>query len=71
MERFGEKLRTLRKQNGLTMRQLADVLDLKSTGHITELEKGRTYPSAHLVLKISLHFNVSADLLMRDDLELD
>ena len=40
MENFGEKLRTLRKQHNLTIRQLAENLEIKSSGYITELEKG-------------------------------
>ena len=69
--RFGQKLRTLREQQGLSVRQLAAVLDLKSTGHITKLEKGDNYPSISLLVKISLYFNVTTDQLVRDDLELD
>ena len=71
MKRFGEKLRTLRIQHKLTIRQLASDLDLKSSGHITDLEKGRIYPSMALFLKITQFFNVSADQLINDDLELD
>ena len=71
MKRFGEKLRALRENRGLTVRQLANALDLKSSGHITELEKGRRYPSSPLLLKITLFFNVPCDQLLRDDLDLD
>ena len=71
MKRFGEKLRTLRIQKGLSVRKLASALDIKSSGHITELEKGRRYPSIPLLIRMSLFFNVTSDQLIRDDLELD
>ena len=71
MPTFGEKLLTLRTQHGLTVRQLAAALEIKSPGYITKLEKGRQKPSRDLLLKISLFFEVSADQLLRDDLDLD
>ncbi len=71
MKRFGEKLRTLRERRGLTVRQLASALDIKSSSYISKLEKGTKTPSTPLLLKISLYFEVSADQLLRDDLELD
>jgi len=71
MERFGEKLYSLRQQHGLTVRQLAANLGVKSSSYISKLEKGQKIPSVPLLLKISLYFNVSADKLLRDDLELD
>jgi len=70
MERFGEKLRILRERRGLSTRQLASALEIKSPGYISKLETGKQKPSTDLLLKISLFFNVSADILLRDDLEL-
>ena len=71
MQRFGEKLYTLRTQHGLTGKQLATALDIKSSGYITKLEKSQKKPSVDLLLRITLFFNISADRLIRDDLELD
>ncbi len=71
MERFGEKLRTLRMQRGLTMRQLADALEIKSTGYIADLETGKKKPSTTILLKVSRVFNVCADQLLKDKLDLD
>jgi transcriptional regulator with XRE-family HTH domain len=71
MERFGEKLRNLREQRGLTVRDLASALGIKSSSYISKLEKGVKIPSTPLLLKISLLFGVSTDQLLRDDLELD
>jgi transcriptional regulator with XRE-family HTH domain len=70
MERFGEKLRALRTQRGLTVRQLAAALEINSHSHIVGLEGGKHYPSADLILKVADYFNVSTDQLMRDDVEL-
>jgi len=71
MERLGEKIRTLREQRSLTIRQLAEALEVKSSGYITELEKGQKAPSIPLLLKISRFFNISTDKLLKDELELD
>jgi transcriptional regulator with XRE-family HTH domain len=71
MQRFGEKLRTLRTRHGLTLRDLAAELGYTNYGHISLIETGKRAPTAELVLKVSLHFGVSADVLLRDDLELD
>lgn len=71
MERFGEKLRVLRERRGLTVRDLASALGIKSSSYISKLEKGTKTPSTPLLLKISLYFGVSTDQLLRDDLELD
>jgi transcriptional regulator with XRE-family HTH domain len=70
MKRLGEKLYTLRTLRGLTIRQLAPALEV-SDSYITQIELGKKTPSAKLVLKISIFFNVPLDHLMRDDLELD
>jgi transcriptional regulator with XRE-family HTH domain len=71
MERFGEKVRTLRKQHGLSLRQLASELELATHGHLDRIEKGESHPSAELILKIAGFFDISIDQLMKDHLELD
>lgn len=70
MERFGEKLSTLRKQRGLTMRELAKTLGFATHGYIGDLESGRAKPSLELALKIADFFGVSVDQLARDDVEI-
>ncbi len=52
MKRFGEKLRTLREKRGLTLRQLADILEVHYT-HLNKIELTQKRPSTDLVLKIS------------------
>ena len=69
MPQFGEKLRYLRLQRGLTMRELADALKFKSHGFIGDLESGRKYPSLDLAVKLADYFGVTVDRLARDDLD--
>lgn len=71
MQRFGEKLRTLRLRQGMTLRELAEALGYTAHGHISEMESGKRIPKVSLVLKVSALFGVSMDQLTRDDLDLD
>lgn len=71
MQKFGDKVRTLRMKYGLTIRQLAEALDIKSSGHITAIEKGKKKPSMELLLRMSYFFNVTTDQLLKDELDLD
>ena len=69
MQRFGEKLRTLRQRHKWSMRELAEQLGLATHGYVGDLESGRRQPSLELTLKIADLFGVSLDQLARDDLE--
>jgi len=71
MQRFGEKLRKLRRQHDMTMKELADALEFTSHGSVGDLESGRNKPSVEVALKISRLFNVSLDQLLKDELDLD
>ena len=71
MDRFGAKLRTLRKQSDMTMKELAAALDISAHSYIGKLEMGEKRPSVEMALKISRLFNVSLDRLLKDELELD
>jgi len=71
LQRFGEKLRLLRMQHNMTQRELAAALGYTAQSHIWAVETGKKQPTAELVLKVSQYFNVSADHLLRDELELD
>jgi len=70
MNKFGEKLRTLRKRRGFTSGELGKMLDVHQT-HVSQLETGRKIPNAAMILKIADLFGVSTDLLMRDELALE
>jgi transcriptional regulator with XRE-family HTH domain len=71
MQRFGEKLRTLRLRHGISLRDLATQLGFQSHAHVARIERGEKTPSANVILKIADVFQVSLDQLMRDDLDLD
>jgi transcriptional regulator with XRE-family HTH domain len=70
MKRFAEKLRTLRNQRGLTIRQLSDLLDV-SFGYVGKMERGERLPNVAMLVKVADLFDVSLDRLIRDELELD
>ncbi|MFN8488936.1 MAG: helix-turn-helix transcriptional regulator [Caldilineaceae bacterium] len=70
MKRLGEKLRILRNRRGLTLRQLGDLLAV-DYGYVGRMERGEKTPNLAMLLKIADIFGVTADQLMRDELELD
>ncbi len=70
IQRFGEKLHTLRTQKGFTLKELAYQLGHAAHGYISELETGKKLPTVELVLSIARLFNVTTDELLKDELEL-
>ena len=70
MKRFGEKLRTLRQQQELSQMQLGEMLEVHHS-HVGRIERSEKIPNIAMLLKISRIFNVSADILIKDELELD
>ena len=70
MKRFGEKLRTLRKRQNYTLRELGERLVVNHT-FVSQLEFSRSKPTAEMILKIADLFGVDINLLMRDELDLD
>ncbi len=71
MERFGEKLRTLREREGMTQRQLARELGFAAHAFINFLETGKRKPSAELVKKIASLFHVTTDQLLWVELDVE
>lgn len=70
MQRFGEKLYTLRTSHGMTLKELAQAVGHSAHGYISELESSRKKPTAEFVLKVAHLFNVTTDELLKDELEL-
>lgn len=68
LRQFGEKLRMLRLDRGVTQVDLAQHLGLSSHAHITNLEAGRRAASLSLIVQVAAFFGVSSDYLLRDDL---
>lgn len=71
MQRFGEKLRTLRKRRQMTLTELAADLGYVAHSYISAVEMGKKIPTVEFVLKVANLFHVSTDQLIRDDVELD
>jgi transcriptional regulator with XRE-family HTH domain len=71
VQRFGEKLRTLRKRHNMTLKELARVTDYATHSHISEIETGKRRPPLEFALKVGRLFDVSLDRLLKDELELD
>lgn len=63
---FGEKIQYLRKEKGLTQAEVAEVFHV-SRGTISSWEVGRTYPDLASLVSISDFFDVSLDILLRED----
>ena len=71
MQRFGQKMRALRTQHHMTIRELAAALSYKGAGRISEIEAGKRVPTADFVFKVARLFNVTTDQLLDDALDLD
>jgi transcriptional regulator with XRE-family HTH domain len=71
VQRFGEKLRMLRKRHGMTIMELTTALGYIGYGYIHAIETSKKKPTAELVLKAAQIFGVTTDQLLRDDLEID
>jgi transcriptional regulator with XRE-family HTH domain len=71
MQRFGEKLCTLRVRHGISQQKLAAELGASAHSFIYKLETGVKRPNAEHLLKLSRLFGVSIDVLLKDELELD
>jgi len=70
LKRFPEKLRTLRQQKGLSLRQLATMLGHASHSYVTGMERGERKPNAEVLIELSRIFGVSVDVMIKDELEL-
>ena len=63
---FGEKLKSLRQQNGITQEELADKLYVTRTA-VSKWENDRGLPAWDTMKQISLLFGVTLDELVSDD----
>lgn len=70
MQRFGEKMRTLRMRHGMSIRQLTVALGYAGHGYVYDIETGKKKPNAEFILKVADLFDVTTDQLMRDTLDL-
>lgn len=54
----------------MTLKGLAAELGLGTHSYVSELEAGKKAPTAFMVLRIARLFEISTDVLMKDELEL-
>jgi transcriptional regulator with XRE-family HTH domain len=70
---FGQKLRRLRIEKGLTQQQLAERLGYKTNSYISDVESGHFIPSRDKLKKIAralgVPFKVLDDMLLESRLE--
>lgn len=57
---FGNILRRIRLDQGLSQETLAELLDMETNAYISRLENGKKQPSLEMVYKISRALNVNA-----------
>lgn len=61
--RFNERLKAIRKECGMTQREVYSKLNISPNGY-TSYEQGRTEPSIDTLVKLCQIFDVSADVLL-------
>lgn len=64
MSKFGDRLRELRRQRGLTQKTVANALNI-SQGNYWGYESGRSEPGAKMLLKIGLFFQQDFNTLIQ------
>ncbi|TBU81904.1 hypothetical protein DNK34_04215 [Pseudomonas dryadis] len=65
---FTERFLQLRKQNGLTQRQMAEAVGIHVT-QVKRYEAGETRPSLEILKKIAVAFSVTTDWLVFTETE--
>jgi transcriptional regulator with XRE-family HTH domain len=68
---FGDKLRELRRAQGITQTDLAHQLGLATHAQVSHLETGRSAPSLDVVVRAADFFSVTTDYLLRDMIPCD
>lgn len=60
---FGDKLKTLRKERGLSQQELAERIGVHKNA-ICNYEQDKRIPTADVIYSVAILFNVSADYLL-------
>lgn len=71
MQRLGEKVRTLRKRQGMTLKEMALALGFTAHSYVSEIETSKKKPNTEMIIQIADLFGVTVDQLVRDELEVD
>lgn len=69
MEKFHEKLKVLRKEKGLTQKNLSNMLNI-SQGAYANWENGKREPNFEKLSMLACIFDVSIDILLSKNLEI-
>jgi len=65
-QELGERIRRVRKQNGLTQEQLAEMIDISSR-NISNIELGISFPKPETLEKFLKSMNISTQILFSND----
>lgn len=60
---FGQRIREMRKLNKETQQALADILGMLQN-NVSEMESGKKTTTAEKIVRICLHYHISADYLL-------
>jgi transcriptional regulator with XRE-family HTH domain len=71
VQRLGEKIRTLRKRRGMTLKEMALALGFTSHSYASEIETGKKTPPIEMIIRMADLFGVTVDQLVRDEMDLD
>lgn len=63
MVKFNERLKAIRKECGLTQKEVYERLNISPNGYAS-YEQGRTEPSVETLVQLCKIFDVSADYLL-------
>ena len=63
---FGNKIKTLREQSGLTQKQMSEILGVAKS-NISKYEANTVEPNMDTLKKIAAYFGVSLDVLLRTE----
>lgn len=69
MEKFHEKIKVLRKKQGLTQQEIADLVHVNRVTY-TNWEKGNREPNFEKLSMLACIFDVSIDYLLSENLEI-
>jgi len=70
LKSFGKKLRALRLERDITLKDLAESLGYRTHSHISAVESGAKLPTVELVVKVGRFFDVTMDSLLDDRVSL-
>jgi transcriptional regulator with XRE-family HTH domain len=55
----------------MTLNALAKAIGMYTHSYLSELESGKKIPTASVILRVARVFDISTDILMKDELELN